>query len=559
MIRELQLENFLFMEKANLSFSSGLNVITGETGAGKSVMLEAVKLILGKKARSNVVLQGENTAKIQAEFNIKGLSTLKKKLEEYGLENEDDEDTLCISRTFREEGNGKVFVNGIMTTATTLKEVGPYLIEIHGQNEHQTLLSPEVQRQLLDRTGSDEHKNNLENLKEAYKVKQQLMQQLSELENKGKKSAERIEELQDILQDLMKLNLDDVNEEENLKEELKILSHSEQILTNLQIAVTVLSGCDDAEGAVSSLYKAYEALRKISDYDSELSSFSAKIESIYYELQSIQRDLEAKAEDTNMNPERLYEVQSRLAEISRMCRKYSCDFKELFSIKENANKELEILMQPDQAKDKLRKALHEAEEKFLTLTHKVTEERKNLSKELNKKVSKEMETLGFNSAIFEATLEPTEPTSSGAENIEFCVSLNPGAPGGPLRKIASGGELSRVALAIKKVLASCDSLPTLIFDEIDTGISGKTAEAVAESLNKLGKEKQVLLVTHLHQIAKEGSYHFTVSKTVEDNKTRVNINQVNGETRVFEIARMLGRTDETGLSFARTLLNNEAS
>jgi DNA repair protein RecN (Recombination protein N) len=166
-----------------------------------------------------------------------------------------------------------------------------------------------------------------------------------------------------------------------------------------------------------------------------------------------------------------------------------------------------------------------------------------------------MASLGFNSSVFEAKTEKTEPTSDGAENIEFYVSLNPGAPGGPLRKIASGGELSRVALAIKKVLATCDALPTLIFDEIDTGIGGKTAEAVAESLNKLGKEKQVLLVTHLHQIAKEGSYHFMVSKNITDNQTRINITKVEGQERIEEIARMLGKTDSEGLSFAQTLLS----
>lgn len=555
MIKELQLENFLFMKNAGLSFSQGLNVITGETGAGKSIMLEAVKLILGKKSRPGIVMPGENTAKIQAEFDIKNLIPLKNKLQETGLLNEDDPNLLSVSRTFKDEGNGRVFVNGIMSTASVLKEIGPYLMEIHGQNEHQTLLDPDTQRQLLDRTGSETHKNNLLELKATHKKRQQIIKQLSELESKNSRSADRIEELEAILKDIMSLNLLNENEEEELKEESKLLSHSEQILSNLRAATSMLSDNEDEGGAVSKLYKAFESLRKISDYDKTLNDLSERTGSLYYELKALQTDLEYKADETDLNPDRLYEVQARLADISRVCRKQSCDFKGLFELKQKVNAELEDLMQPDQTKDKLKKALTEIDKTYKSLLSEISDEREMLAKSLNEKVSAEMASLGFNSSVFEAKTEKTEPTSDGAENIEFYVSLNPGAPGGPLRKIASGGELSRVALAIKKVLATCDALPTLIFDEIDTGIGGKTAEAVAESLSKLGKEKQVLLVTHLHQIAKEGSYHFMVSKNITDNQTRINITKVEGQERVEEIARMLGKTDSEGLSFAQTLLS----
>ncbi|MDD2624585.1 MAG: DNA repair protein RecN [Candidatus Riflebacteria bacterium] len=555
MIKELQLENFLFMKNASLAFSPGLNVITGETGAGKSIMLEAVKLILGKKSRTGIVMPGETTAKIQAEFDIKSLKPLKNKLEETGLLNEDEPDLLSVSRTFKEEGSGRVFVNGIMSTASVLKELGPYLMEIHGQNEHQTLLDPDTQKHLLDRTGSETHKNNLIELKATHKKRQQIIRQLSELESKTSRSAERIEELESILKDVMSLNLSNENEEEELKEESKILSHSEQILSNLRAATSIFSDNEEESGAVTKLYKAFESLRKISDFDNSLTELSERTGSLYYELKALQTDLEYKADETDLNPDRLYEVQARLTDISRVCRKLGCDFKGLFELKQKVNTELEELMQPDQTKDKLRIALAEIDKQYKSLLSEITAEREMLAKSLNEKVSAEMALLGFNSSVFEAKAEKTEPTSDGAENIEFYVSLNPGAPGGPLRKIASGGELSRVALAIKKVLATCDALPTLIFDEIDTGIGGKTAEAVAESLNKLGKEKQVLLVTHLHQIAKEGTCHFMVSKSIKENQTRINIAQVEGQERVEEIARMLGQTDSDGLSFAQTLLS----
>lgn len=554
MIKELQLENFLFIKKTNLQFSQSLNVITGETGAGKSVLLEAVKLILGKKARSGIVLAGENSASIHAEFDISRLNALKDNLVDRGLGNEDDPNLLLVSRTFKEEGGGRVFVNGIMTTAASLKEIGPYLMEIHGQNEHQTLLNPDTQRQMLDRMGSEAHKDNISQLKRVNTRRKALLQELAELESINQRATEKIEELELCIQDLAKLGLHNEAEEDELKEELKKLAHSEQILTSLQGAAANLLDSQEELGAVTRVYKAQDFLRRVSDYDEELGSLAERLEGLYYELKAIGTDLEYKAEETNLNPDRLYEVQTRLSEISRLCRKYSCSFKELFELNAKANEELEQLMQPDLAKNRVRKELAETNKEFESLLEKITSERGVLAKSLNSQVSAEMESLGFNAANFEARLLPIEPGAHGAEDIEFFVALNPGAPGGSLRKIASGGELSRVALSIKKVLATTDALPTLIFDEIDAGIGGKTAEAVAESLRKLGSEKQVLLVTHLHQIAKEGHKHYRVAKTVENDATKVEIKHVSGEERVEEIARMLGQTDAAGLDFAKTLL-----
>ncbi len=559
MITDIQLENFLFMQKADLSFSKGLNVITGETGAGKSVLLEAVKLLLGKKSRAGIVLKGKNTAKIQAEFDIKGQTELQKYLEEAGFNNEEDPDVLSITRTFKEDSNGRIFVNGLITTASLLKGIGPYLMEIHGQNEHQTLLDPNTQRELLDKTGGSQFSAKLERLKEVYKTRKDLKERLEELENKSQHAAERIEELEAIKKDLDELALSNENEEEELKEELKKLSNSEQIINALQTSLACLAGSDETSGATMLSYKASEQLRKVADYDGDIEDYYKRITDLYYELKSLESDIESKAESSDLDPERLYEVQSRLSEIQRICRKYSTDFAGLFELNENCDKELAELTEPDQSRNKILKELEQVNKEFETISNEVSKDRKSLAKKLNESVSHEMEHLGFNSAIFEARLIPIEACSHGAEDIEFYVSLNPGAPGGPLRKIASGGELSRVALAIKKVLANSDHLPTLVFDEIDTGIGGKTAEAVADSLRSLGNQKQVLLVTHLHQIAKEGTHHFTVSKSVVDNQTEVHINRVEGESRVEELARMLGRTDEDGLSFARSLLSNSVA
>jgi DNA repair protein RecN (Recombination protein N) len=556
MITEILLENFLFMHTASLRFSCGLNVITGETGAGKSILLEAVKLLLGKKARNGLVMPGQTTARIQAEFDIRNLPELAKFLEESGFHNEEDPYILSISRTFKEEGNGRVMVNGILTTAAFLKQLGPYLTEIHGQNEHQTLLEPEIQRGLLDRTGGASHKQNLVELQSVHIQRQKLQQKLQELETRQQHSAARINELQSILQDLTGIGLSSQNEEEDLKEELKKLSHAEQIISSLQAAVALLSGSEETSGATSQVFKAADNLKRISQYDKAIDELYQRMNGAYYELKALETDIEELAENTGLDPERLYQIQSRLSDISRVCRKHSTDFAGLFTLREKVNEELSELFAPDSTRDKVKKELEAIDAKFIQLTKAISKERQSLARKLDQLVSTEMADLGFNTARFNAALTSCNPGPHGAENIEFCVALNPGAPGGPLRKIASGGELSRVALAIKKVLARSDALPTLVFDEIDAGIGGKTAEAVAASLRALGNEKQVLLVTHLHQIAKEGSCHFTVTKKVIDNQTSVEINLVDGDRRIEEIARMLGRTDNDGLSFARNLLQH---
>lgn len=554
MIQAITLENFLFMHRAELEFSAGLNVITGETGAGKSVLLEAVKLLLGKKARAGLVLPGQTQAKVQAEFCITGQKELADFLEESGFGNEESPETLTITRTFKDEGSGRVLVNGILSNAAFLKQLGNHLMEIHGQNEHQTLLLPEVQKEMLDRTGNTAHKNNLAELRQIFKDRQRLTERLLELENRNQQSAARINELQATIQELTALNLASPDEEDQLKEDLKRLSHSEQIINCLQTAVGLLSGTDEGVGATMQSYRISEQLKKIAGYDTKLEDCFQRSSNLYYELKALEKDLEAMAESTDLDPERLQQVQERLMAFSKACRKHATDFRGLFALKDSISQELEELMTPDQTRDRLKKEYDAIDRQFKDLTTRVSKERQKLAEALNKKVSQEMAGLGFNAAVFRAELTAVSPSASGAENIEFCVSLNPGAPGGPLRKIASGGELSRVALAIKKVLASCDALPTLVFDEIDAGIGGKTAEAVAESLRSLGSEKQVLLVTHLHQIAKEGSHHFTVTKTVDSGATVVSIRRVKDSERVEEIARMLGQTDNQGLEFARSLL-----
>lgn len=558
MIRDLSLENFLFISKAQIDFSSGLNVITGETGAGKSVLLEALKLLLGKKGKTGLVKAGQTTARLQATFSLEQSPAIRSSLEENGLLNEDDPQTLIISRTFRPEGTEKVFVNGILATTGQLRDLGRQLLEIHGQNEHQTLLESRVQRRLLDRTGGEKHLRSLQELETLYRLLRDRQSALQDLEERLANGQARQEELERHLSDLKALALGDPDEESRLKEEAHRMSHIEQIAESLSLARAAMTGVEDQDGATRLLFRCRESVRRAEANDTGLRSLADRLETLYQESLDIEHDLEHRCDTLTFDPQRNAWIQARLAEISRLCRRHGCDGNGLFTLRMDLEGQLAELTAPDTTREKLKLELEKTRAEFEKRVQEISTARRKFAANLEKLVSNEMSDLGFPAARFRITLNATEPGPEGAETVDFVVALNPGGAPGSLRKIASGGELSRVALALKKVLARSDELPSLVFDEIDTGVGGTTAEAVGRSLKALGEEKQVLLVTHLHQIAKEGDRHFVVSKAVADDMTSISIAEVKGRAREGEIARMLGATGKEGLSFARSILRESA-
>jgi len=556
MITELQLEQFLFMPDTHIEFTPGLNVITGETGAGKSILLEAVKLILGKKARSGLVLPGRSTARLQARFDISALPSFQSRLSDSGLQNDDDPGTLLISRSFKAEGSDKVLINGVMTTASALRDLGGFLMEIHGQNEHQTLLMPEVQRHLLDRMGGEPHQKMLNSLTAAYSERERLRIEVEALEQRLASGEARLDQLTATLQDLEALQLVSPDEEQQLKDESHRLSHAEQLSETISSALLALEGGDENDGAIRLLHRARDASQQAGLIDQRLLPFSERLEALYYEATDIASGFRHES-DMEYDPKRLSLVQSRLSAIQQACRRHRTNFEGLFTLIEAMKREIAELTAPDSSRNRLRKALGEAETRLSAIAADVSAARTAIAARLEKQVGTVMEQLGFNASRFIIEKKQIPVGPSGQETIEFLVSLNPGAPGGPLRRIASGGELSRVALALKQVLAEGDDLPTLLFDEIDAGIGGTTAEAVATSLERLSRKKQVVLVTHLHQIAKEADRHFTVTKEVVHGETVVRIGEVRKSEREAEIARMLGRTGAEGLTFAKALLRRE--
>lgn len=555
MIRDLALENFLFIPSGDLVFGPGLNVITGETGAGKSIMLEAVKLLLGKKAKATLVAPGAATARIQASFSLDDSPGAIAFLKEAGFVDEDEPSRLVISRTFPAQGSGRILVNGLLATTGLLRDLGNHLMEIHGQNEHQTLLKPEIQRNLLDRTGGEPHLQSVAACRTKYAERKRLEQELESLEQNLARSVERCQELEEMLQGLKTLQLTDPQEQETLKAEIDRLAHAEHIAQAIQTAASHLNGSDDLPGAVMRIFQAKEALRKAAAFDVRLNKPCETLETMYHELSELAGFIDSLGDDMSYDPERIAFLNARLADLSRACRRHGTDVPGLFDLMERINQELDMLSAPDSTRGRLQHQLNMVTREHQELLATVSQHRETLAANLGQAVSKEMIDLGFGAARFSISLIPQQPTADGAESVEFIVALNPGHPGGPLRRIASGGELSRVALAVKKVLARHDLLPTLLFDEIDTGIGGTVGEAVARSLHCLGQEKQVLVVTHLHQIAKEGTTHFSVTKMVEKGTTTVDIQALDQSQREAEIARMLGQTGKEGKEFARRILS----
>ncbi len=556
MIHELSFENFLFMREAVLTFSPGLNVITGETGAGKSILLEGLKLLLGKKGRSGLVLSDSSSARVQASFSVKGQKSVLEFLEKAGLTNDDDPETLILSRSFRREGSEKIFVNGILTTTSFLKDLGRSLVEIHGQNDHQSLLQPETQLRLLDRMGGKPHQAHLETCRSLWNRKREMELALEDLQERLASGSRRLEEIRDILEELKKLNLSSPNEEEEIRTELERLVNSESIETAVRACRAALGGEDESPGAVSLLFRGREALQGAMEHDPGLKGWFEAVESVHLQAQDLLAEMNRSSREIEVDPQRIEFLQSRLSSIAKACRRHKTDLPGLLALVVALEKEVGELTAPDFTIARRQKELQEVETEFTRVVSEITRGRKKLAEKLEGLISAEMADLGFPRSNLTIRLPAGNPGPAGAESAEFIVALNPGAPGGPLRKIASGGELSRTALAIKRVLARSDDLPTLVFDEIDAGIGGTTAEAVASSLSSLASEKQVILVTHLHQIAKEGKRHFTVRKDVSGDSTSVSIKPLSGKEREAEIARMVGRPGSEGLAFARSLLKN---
>jgi len=550
MLIELRIRNFAVADDVTVTLAGGLNVLTGETGAGKSILVDALSLVLGERASSEDVRAGTDRAAVEAVFDISARPDLAARLDELGLPSE--EGLLILRREVQVEGRNRAWVNGSPSTATVVGELGSRLVDLHGQHEHQTLLSRSAQRHMLDAYAGA--------LQTAARVRS-LFDDLREARSRLEAHLDRVRELES-RGDFLRFQLGEIEEaaieageDEALREESARLEHARDLAEAAGRAHEVLYG---GEEAVSDrLAEVRAELRSAARIDPALEELASLVDQAYHATVEAGRASSSYAEGVEMDPERMAEVQRRLDTLFRLKRKYGPELADVLLTADRLREEVAELDHAESDASQLEADVEAAETALAAAAGQLSEARAAAAARLQGAVEALLPELGMSGAVFRVSLEAAERIEAGgAERVEFLVSLNPGFPPRALSRVASGGELSRVMLALKTVLAEVDFIPTLVFDEIDAGIGGEVATAVARKLEALGGAHQVFVITHLPQLASRAGEHLFVRKAETGGVASTRVERLDGEARVREIARMLGGDPESEASrdHARELL-----
>lgn len=538
MLRFLSIRNFVIVDHMELEFSPGFTVLTGETGAGKSILIDALSLVLGERGDAGDVRDGCDRAEISAEFDVGGLPDLVDWLRENGFEDEGENSTLCmLRRTVDVGGRSRGFINGHSAILQQLRSVGEKLVDIHGQHAHQTMLRSEAQRHLLD-AFSGSHKLAMA-VAETYRCWQRLQQQRSIWEQTATTFQQEREHLEWQANELVALNFS-LDEWHTLQADHRRLSHAASLLDATQMALSILSEGESA--SLAQINSIISRLHNLLDRDINLRVVLDLLESAQIQLQEGVYELERYQQRLDLDPQRLHEMDERLSAVHAIARKYRVTPAELPDLLRTVIIRLEKFDQGDG--EALARAEGVARDEYLNLAKDLSAARIKAAAVLAQQVSDAMQTLAMEGGKFFVALTPLERgNAQGMEQIEFQVSTHTGLPLRPLAKIASGGELSRISLAIQVITSKLGAAPTLIFDEVDAGIGGRVAEIVGRLLKKLGEERQIMCITHLAQVASAGDHQWQVTKSVDPingGKIFSHIAVLQNQERVEEIARMLG-------------------
>lgn len=554
MLLELRIKNFVIIDSLFINFNSGLNVLSGETGAGKSILIDAISGILGEKVTTDMIRTGFDRASLEATFDISEMKELKIRLEESGIST--DEDSLIIQREFFANGKGRCFANASQIPLAKLKEISEFLIDIHGQNEHQTIVNISKHRELLDSFG--QLAGDVIKVRDVHERLGNIRNRINSFHIDEKEKARRIEFNTFSIKEIDSAKLRS-GEEEELKNEANLLLNAEKLFTEINSSTDLISG---EAGVIRNLKKAEASLAKICDIDPDLSSILDTIRESLFSLEDSSAALRDYRNSIDFSPERINIVEERLNLIQGLKKKYGDSVEEILAYADRARQELESITSGDELLENLKleekKTVTEAKEIALSLS----EKRKSAGKKLEEQVMKELADLGMSGTVFRISIKrevsPDGDIESddkkyvlyphGLDRIEFLLSANEGEDLRQLRKVASGGEMSRIMLAIKNVIQSADIVDTLIFDEVDNGISGKTAEIVGKKLRNLSKDRQVLLITHLPQIAAMSDSHYLVQKGKNEGRVTTVVKQLNEKEKIREVARMLAGEEITELS-----------
>ncbi|MDD5687921.1 MAG: DNA repair protein RecN [Elusimicrobia bacterium] len=547
MLQTFIIKNYAIIDDLTINFGNGLNILTGETGAGKSIIIDALGLILGERANSSIIRKNSSSCELTASFNIENLPQVKKLLSAIGISSED---MLIIKREITNDSKTKCFVNGAPATVGMLQTIGTVLVDVHGQHEHQTLIKTDSQRELLDSYG------NLEALKTAvgsiFEKFTLLRSNLDELKNSEKDRLQKLDLYKYQLKEIEDAKLSETDET-GLENEFNRLNNAEKLFNYAQEIYSLLY---DSEGsAIEKLGIAKKAIENLSLIDTSTNENTKTINKTLDEIKSIADTFRQYKDNIEFNPKRLEDIIVKLELIKKLKKKYAPTVKEILDYANNIKKQIEFFEKADENILEMEKELKSSETKLKKSSVELSEKRTVAGKKLSKEVEKELFELGMPKSKFSISVEDEKDAdgtykfkSNGIDKIEYRIAVNVGEDLKPLKMVASGGEMSRIMLAIKTVLAKADKTPTLIFDEIDAGLSGYMGKVVGKKLKLLSKNHQIFCITHLPQLAVFSAIHFHISKNVSGERTVTSVQKLEGTEKVNEISRMLGSEKNTDIS-----------
>jgi DNA repair protein RecN (Recombination protein N) len=544
----LRITNLALVEELEWQMEAGFIAVTGETGAGKSIIIGALQLLLGERADKSLIRTGADLCTVEAVFSGNELQKLNGQLAQGGIE--PCEDNLIIKRSFSTAGGTRQFINGSPTTVSILKNLGDELVDLHGRHDHQSLLSPETQLSLLDSFARADEQ--LEEYRKHYRQLQTLLTEHAALNTAETARENELDLLRHQIAEIKSANLVE-GEEEEIEKRYKLASNSKRLV---ELAGAITNRLSEADGSIlSQLGETQRLLRELEKIDNSIAQFSSTHAAAVVELSEIVRTLSDYAEKLDLDPQQLVALEQRVSDFESLKRKYGGSIAEVIAFGDRAAKRMQKIEGRDAELERLSKEIEKVRAEMNRAGEALRKRRAKAAPKLSERIRHNLRDLGFRQSEFEVNLSGVdEPRPSGFDFVELLFSSNPGEPLKPLRATASSGEISRLMLAIKSALAAHDAVALLVFDEIDTNVGGEIARAVGAKMQTLGRDHQVICITHLPQVAATASSHFVVTKDVSRGRTFSNLREVTGKARQEEIARMLGGKSESALKLASTLL-----
>ena len=561
MLKSLTIHQIALIDDVTIQFHEGMQALTGETGAGKSIVVDAVSLILGGRADRDLIRTGCEKASVEAEFTAQDNANVRSFMDQEGIEY--DGNHIIIYREISTGGKNICRVCGVMIPVARLRDLAGYLLDLHGQNDHRFLTDPEMHLAFLDQTGDEKHQKLLERVREDCQIFMGNHRAYARLVKKNENRDAKIRSLERDLEELRKAHIRKGEAEQLLDERKK----ADEILKKSEMLMSIrehLSGNEEGYSALAEIKTASDLIRSLSEKNPEIKEISEKCESLFFELEEIAYQISQMSDRLGFNPEDIERIDQRLDLIHRLERKYGVTSTELPELAASMEEEYKTLVNLE---DEVRRMSSEHKKTlsvYRNTAKELTESRKRLASAFDKRMMRELGDLGMENTVFSVAFKPNDtgkpimPSEQGDDRIEFMISPNPGEPIKPLAKIASGGELSRIMLAVKTMESSHSGVESMVFDEIDTGISGRMAQVVAEKMISISCERQVICVTHLPQIAAASDYHYLVQKSVEGNRTHTSVTELGRRERIAEVGRMIsgadGITDESN-AYAERLIS----